>query len=479
MNGYLGDWAVAFAGCLDAGYGQQAMALGLALGVLRQERQDTQERIILAQASGRLEQYAAGRTISPQAQRVWNEAAEQWAASRAAAGEIATVLGELAEADRIVEKTGALPLAWLCKWSAAGFAQRLERFSAALSGVGSLAAPADFEARLRDLEFHELGRWSARERSWTARARMAARMARWLTTVPGAAKDWAEAVSEYVEHAAWVDWARQALTPGDEPEGTARSWAELCDRAAQRRDEENRVFGRYLADVVRHDSFGDTVIPVERVPELVVAPWAKDRVLLILMDGMSFAVWRELCRELVLAGAQLWSWREGRPLPPGLSVLPSMTGFSRASLLCGKLASGGQDVEKRTFAENPALVAASRSGYPPVLFHKDELAAESVRKEIRNSQRRVVGVVINVVDDSLDGPDQRAFHWSLSQVPVLRALLAEAETAGRTTVFASDHGHVLERGTVMRRSGSRDRYRFPEEGSPGDDEVLLAGRRVL
>jgi hypothetical protein len=156
-----------------------------------------------------------------------------------------------------------------------------------------------------------------------------------------------------------------------------------------------------------------------------------------------------------------------------------MTGFSRASLLCGKLASGGQEVEKRGFAENPTLVGASRSGHPPVLFHKDELAGEAVRKEMRNPQRRIVGVVINVVDDSLDGPDQRAFHWSLSQVPILRALLSEAEIAGRTIIFASDHGHVLERCTVMRRSGSSDRYRFPEEGAAGEDEVLLAGRRVL
>ena len=98
---------------------------------------------------------------------------------------------------------------------------------------------------------------------------MAARLARWLATSPNPAKDWAESVSCYVEHGAWVDWARQALTAGDEPEGTARSWAALCARAARRRDEENLVFGRQLADAVQRDSFGDTVIPVERVLERV------------------------------------------------------------------------------------------------------------------------------------------------------------------------------------------------------------------
>jgi hypothetical protein len=137
-------------------------------------------------------------------------------------------------------------------------------------------------------------------------------------------------------------------------------------------------------------------------------------------------------------------------------------------LLCGRLASGGQDVEKRGFAENRGAI----------LFHKDELNGEAVRKEIRNRNRRIVGVVINVVDDSLGGPDQRAFRWSLNQVPVLRALLSEAETAGRAVVFASDHGHVLERATTMRRNATADRYR-PADTAPGEDEVLLEGRRVL
>jgi hypothetical protein len=451
------------------------MAIGLALGVTRQERTDAQERVLLAQSSGRLEQYTGGQAISARAQRVWSEAAEQWAGARAAAGDMATVLGELSEADRILEKIGALPLAWVGKWSVAGFAQRLERLSAALSATGT----PEFEALLRELESHELSRWSARERSWIGHARMAARLARWLATSPDLPKNWAESVSRYIEHGAWVDWARQTLAAGDEPEATACRWAALWKRVTQPREEETHLFGRQMAEVLPQDSYGEAAIPVEHVLDRIVAPWAKDRVLLVLMDGMSLAVWRELYQELVGAGTQFWSWGEGRSLPPGLSVFPSMTTFSRASLLCGKLAAGGQDIEKRGFSENPALLAASRSGSPPVLFHKDELTGEAVRKEIRSPQRRVVGVVINVVDDSLDGPDQRVFQWSLDQVPILRALLSEADTAGRAVILVSDHGHVLERGTVMRRSATAERYRFPEEGPAGDDEILLTGRRVL
>jgi hypothetical protein len=191
----------------------------------------------------------------------------------------------------------------------------------------------------------------------------------------------------------------------------------------------------------RRDSFGDTVIPVERVLERVVAPWAKDRVLLILMDGMSIAVWRELSQELVQAGAQLWSWREGQPLPPGLSALPSMTGFSRASLLCGKLASGGQEVERRGFAENPALMGASRSGYPPVLFHKDELAGESTRKEIRNPHHCVAheeGVSMRHLVSTQNAMTARA--WPAGLVLVR----AQTGAAGRTLKPFTAEGALVD-----------------------------------
>jgi hypothetical protein len=90
--------------------------------------------------------------------------------------------------------------------------------------------------------------------------------------------------------------------------------------------------------------------------------------------------------------------------------------------------------------------------------------------------------VINVIDDSLSGPEQRSFRWSLDQIPILRALLDEAELSGRTVVIAGDHGHVLDRGTEMRKTDGGDRYRLdryrPIESGPAQaDEVVLTGRR--
>jgi hypothetical protein len=79
-----------------------------------------------------------------------------------------------------------------------------------------------------------------------------------------------------------------------------------------------------------------------------------------------------------------------------------------------------------------------------VLFHKDEIGAsgddlaEAARLEIRNPIRKVVGAVVNVVDDSLEGPEQLAIRWSLDQLPGLRVLLREARDAGRVVILLSN-----------------------------------------
>ena len=79
-----------------------------------------------------------------------------------------------------------------------------------------------------------------------------------------------------------------------------------------------------------------------------------------------------------------------------LTVLPSATNFSRASLVCGTLITGAQNVEKRGFQDHADLRGASKSSAPPILFHKDEIGAsgndlaESVRLEVRNPNRRIV-----------------------------------------------------------------------------------------
>jgi hypothetical protein len=104
-----------------------------------------------------------------------------------------------------------------------------------------------------------------------------------------------------------------------------------------------------------------------------------------------------------------------------------------------------------------------------------------VRLEVRNSNRRIVGVVVNVVADSLEGPEQLSIQWSLRSISVLQALLSEARDAGRVVILASDHGHVLDHASKLsRKTESADRWRTPSaETTVAADELLVMGSRVL
>jgi hypothetical protein len=56
-------------------------------------------------------------------------------------------------------------------------------------------------------------------------------------------------------------------------------------------------------------------------------------------------------------------------------------------------------------------------------------------------------------------------------------LLAEAHLVPRAVVLTSDHGHVLEAGTVRLSGGENERWRVSHE-APGEGEIVFAGPRV-
>jgi hypothetical protein len=159
-----------------------------------------------------------------------------------------------------------------------------------------------------------------------------------------------------------------------------------------------------------------------------------------------------------------------------------VTEFSRFSLIGGNLARGTQGAEELVWASHPAMATASGKQHPPVLFHKNDLAAMAdpdspVLREIANTKRRVVGIVINAIDDSLSGPVQIAPDWNLEYLAVLRPLLGEAAAAGRIVVLTSGHGHILDFGAEYRRHDGSDRYR---PGKPDSaDEYFIEGGRAI
>lgn len=270
-----------------------------------------------------------------------------------------------------------------------GFEQRLARFGGLLAGTADGPPPVAELTSARDaVRRHDQAR---REPRRVERVDMALRLARWLAAAgPEAApRSLGEAAAEYLVHGSFVDWARSALRAGDPVRELSEGYALLLDRVAARREVQNRHFAELLRDQTAAAARPADVIPVEAVLDQLIAPLAAlAPVLVVLLDGMSPAVSRELTADLArLDWASLGL--EGRPVHPGLAAIPCVTEASRTSLFCGRLTTGAAADEAVGFAAHAALKPHCRAGQPPVLFHKialtgpgDAALAANVREAV-------------------------------------------------------------------------------------------------
>jgi hypothetical protein len=466
----LGEMGAILIRTLQDGYGPDAIAAGFALGALTGAGADSR-------AMGRLERLTGGRPLSANQIRQWNEISERWATRET----VERVRQELARADQILESVGAIDTAIESRWSPNGFQQRLAAFAEELVAGDS----RKLQRAWVPVSSHEGSRFLEELRGRRERAEMVMRLVRWIERPLEKAATLFDAVARYEQDGSWVDWARHQLLAGDEPEGVSRAYRKLFDKVTARLDEENRRFGELLVASTAANSAAQGVLLVEDVLSTIVAPLVKSApagVLFIVMDGMSLPVWHELSEDLAKHGWQEWAPENGAVHRCAVTVLPSATNFSRASLLCGGLVTGAQNVEKRGFQENPELRA-----WKPVLFHKDEVGSsgadlsEALRMAVVKNEPKLVGVVLNVIDDSLGGPEQLSIQWNLRSIAVLQTMLSEARSAGRVVVLASDHGHVLDHASKLnRKADGADRWRPASPGAePGPDELLAQGTRVL
>jgi hypothetical protein len=97
------------------------------------------------------------------------------------------------------------------------------------------------------------------------------------------------------------------------------------------------------------------------------------------------------------------------------------------------------------------------------------------------SEARVVGVVVNAVDDQLRAGPQLRVSYGLDAIRPLKALLDRARFVGRAVLLASDHGHVagarLQYVAVPGPAGARYRALAPGE-QPSSREVAFSGDAV-
>ena len=484
------EWLVTSAGptvatvlhCVANNERPDALPIGLAAGVVFH----AQAKGKLEKAAGKLEErYLSGQSPDP-------AVIDRWAASstevvRLQLSDTRLKQQLLQRSDEILREVGAEPHALLSDTSPLGFDLRLADFGKRLMESLSAAVPKNLESLFAIRQSISQHDRHSRERRRLERVDMAMRLVRWIMDRDDTQefKSLAEAASQHLAEGGFVDWARLTLRSGDPVRELSEAYAKLFDSVTSIRERQSRRFAELLQDWTASKTSDDTIVPVEQVLDRIVAPIATHKpVLVIVVDGMSVAVFRELMAD-VLGHDWVLLAEEGIGLRPAMATVPSVTEVSRTSLMCGRLMQGHSANEKSGFAEHPALLRACRSGFPPVLFHKaalhesdDASLAADIRKEIGSSHRRIVGVVVNAVDDHLLKGEQIDTRWSRDEIKVLPVLLHEAKTAGRTVIMISDHGHILDCNAKGQAYEGGERWRM-DEGSPADGELRIKGPRVV
>ncbi|GAA4240591.1 BREX-2 system phosphatase PglZ [Actinomadura meridiana] len=435
----------------------------------------------LAEARVRAEERFLGGTAPDEASlRAFAEAAESLVLRWNDNGHTAEAGLACSRAEEILAELRAGDLAGTSKVLDAGLDARLTALAAELTAV--LPAPraddlAELEAALDALLEHRRPGGRAAE---VQAALCAVRLVRWLAVPEHAPATVADGVSRHIRSWGWVDRAATVVFNADTNRvpRARTAYSEVFHAARARRAELDHAFADRLAAWTAASAEPGRLLLAETLLAGTARPVAERTApLIIIVDGMSAAdacslaeeitahrVWREVGREA--------DGREG-----ALATIPSATVFSRASLLCGTLTSGGQSRERSGFS---TLWRGRRSA----LFHKAGLGtgagaqlSDDVRRAIADTGT-VVGVVLNTIDDALaDDFRVNAPTWRLDEIDYLPGLLAEAAGARRPVILTSDHGHVLDhRDGVRPVAAESARYR---SGPPADGEVAVRGPRVL
>lgn len=460
-----------------AGWSDDLVPLGLAAGVIHHpEARD-------ASSLARLDERLGRPGLKADAYRSWSEAAAALATGSDDPGRAA---GWRERAEALLADLHALELVHLSDVLPAGFDQRIRLAAEALTrwrdqgDDRALAAAAD--KAIRRAAAHWMSHRAAER---VERLRMAARLIRRGSLSLTGLDALAAVAGEYAADGAWLDLARTTVSRSD----SDPTLAALCQMLTAEGDAARLAEGPRFARIAKQaaGALPAGLIGVEDALDAVVAPVAATcPVLVVVLDGLGWPTFVEVISNLEALGWAQQRRPEDPSQPVALAALPTITEVSRTSLLAGTVRRGDQGSERRAFADHAGLRDAGHRDMPPVLFHKRDLRAggldafpHELVNEIADARRRVVGVVINNIDERLKDVAAPPAGWGLADLYPLRALLEAARRAGRAVVLTGDHGHILDRDAEARpHGGGGERWRLPEPPAR-DGEIQVAGPRVV
>ena len=406
----------------------------------------------------------------------------------------------LEEADGLVPQESFTPTRARSGWLPSGHRDRASRLAVALTALAAEPGSqhhARVVACLRELERHGLDRLRRPDEARRARL-MAVRLASWLVArksqpaLPSAPAHQAavELATRFAAEGGYVDWCRQQLRRplpfGDELSRAIHAVLAAAD-AARRQDD--AVFSEGVIRWVEAGRPAHDVLPLStltrRLGADLLADHPKRKLLVVLMDGMSWATAVQLLDRL---GRERWApilWRpkghkSRASLPPVFAGLPTLTNVSRAAFFAGRsepsFGSRKTGEDDKRWASNKALVEANGKSVPKLVMKAQLMAGEQLEPDVKSAvegDERIVGVVVNAIDEQLKGSPQILVDYSTLPIKPLVGLLAAADAAERVVLLASDHGHVpgdaMKKHDRLLRTAAEGGARWREIGP--DDQV--------
>lgn len=498
----LGPRAGAALRYLTANGPEEMLAWGLAAEVLTVDPSSTD-----VESSVRHDATVSFRTLTRTGTSTTEER-DGWAAAAVATVQRADVNGhsleqEIRTSERLITDTNRLGAESLIHCSSicpGGFAARIDRIAAALEQLTSgrknsrtSPAPHSAYAALRSARTHRDAGDPERNRD-IGSAEAALRLWQWQNgtrhTTDTSLTGWLHTQRTSLS---WVNVCINAAWREQGSTALHRVARRIAEQARDNVQDLDRSFATVASRAGASRDLAGSTLLVEDVLDRVVRPLLCDErqthpVLLLVLDGMSTAAADQLLGSI--SKNYHGRWREmateAEDLATALAIYPTVTTKSRASLLSGKTATGGQDVETRGLTEwYREATKGLRGAGKTRLLHKGNLEAptgdDDVPRLVEDTAGHpLVAAVLNTIDDALEKSDPIDRQWSVPDITHLHVLLQSAARAGRTVVLVSDHGHVVDRRQSAPSSlgGNRARWRYPDP-EPTDQEVAVAGDRVL
>jgi hypothetical protein len=484
----LGDAADTILRFVDSNAGSDALALAITCQVIFGKESDE----VIDASAARLEQYHQNKPISKSIGRILGiNASEAIADFDRQTDDRRDAAVHLRRADELVKQFRCEAYTYRNDLTPESYEQRLARFGDQIKITA--AKPSDETIHVcEQLQEHVAGHRLSKQPRFAeqiSRTKMAVRLCRWLMHPLPSSPTFSDVAASYVNELAFVDWARESIVRGEDIAKLSVAYQLLDSAVANRHSQFSKDFATGLSDWCSSGSMNTNIIGVEHVLEQVIAKIARanNKVLMVVLDGMSWAVCHELLEDIRQDHWFEASFDEGSNSPPPvIAAVPSETKYSRTSLLAGKLQSGDAGTERRYFTENPALGQVSDRQFPPILFHKKDITqgsrggvSDELRGMILSPQQRIVGVVINAIDDRLSNAQQIRDDWTINRILPFGALLQLARDSGRVVVLASDHGHVWHRADTDQDHESEGSRWRRDDGKCVTGELLFSGERVL